>query len=50
MVKQQKARDPAEVKAISEEKGSIEKQEKEAIQKVEMHPIKERSEETVSKR
>lgn len=50
MVKQQKAMDPAEVKAVSEEKGSIEKQEKKAVQKVEMRPIKERSEETVSKR
>jgi hypothetical protein len=50
MIKQQKAMDPAEVKAVSEEKGSIEKQEKKAVQKVEMRPIKERSEETVSKR
>lgn len=50
MVKQQKAMDPAEVKAVSEDKGSIEKQEKKAVQKVEMRPIKERSEETVSKR
>lgn len=50
MVKQQKAMDPAEVNAVYEEKGSIEKQEKKAVQKVEMRPIKERSEETVSKR
>jgi hypothetical protein len=50
MVKGQKAMNPAKVKAVSEEKGSIEKQEKQEEQKEEMRPIKERSEETVSKR
>lgn len=47
MAKQQKAMAPVKSNAVSKEKGSVEKREE---QKLEMRSIKERTEETVSKR
>jgi hypothetical protein len=50
MVKQQKGMTPSEIKPVPNAKGSIEKQEKQEDQKPAMRSIKERVEETVSKR
>lgn len=52
MTKQQKGMTPSEIKPVPNAKGSIEKQEVQTpeAQKPEMSPIKERAEETVSKR
>jgi hypothetical protein len=48
MAKEQKAMDP--VKAISKEKSGLEQREEKESKKLEIRPIKERTEETVSKR